>query len=159
MLVDQVVRLFAQYLNSCWIFCIPLLKERSYAPDKQSINDWLQVNWELLVERKILRIGDYLEVYGEGADYNGASSRMTDIEALPNYRISINGKGSIKVFDVLNNEEFHIKDYSFEMFVSFFDGWYKLEPPFNHALLVDHNSKLERVIAIDEVQFELEKLK
>lgn len=73
MQIDKAIKNFADFLNSSWLIVYPLLVERSYTSNEESINDWLQANWELLVERKVLNINEYLEVYGDGADYHGAS--------------------------------------------------------------------------------------
>mgnify|MGYP000073187604 FL=1 len=49
----------------------------------------MQANWELLVERKILPLNEYLEVYGDGADFNGISSRITDINIAATHYLSV----------------------------------------------------------------------
>lgn len=79
--IGKAMRLFVNYLNATWNIVEPLILNRDYTSDENSRSDWIQANWELLVERKVLPLNDYLEVYGAGADFNGKSSRITDIEA------------------------------------------------------------------------------
>ena len=74
--LNQIIRMFSMFLNNSWNIVIPLLRNRSYTTDESSINDWIQSNWEILVERKILEINNDLEVYGSGADFNEESSRI-----------------------------------------------------------------------------------
>lgn len=153
--IDIAIRHFAEFMNESWASVMPLLEDRSYTTNESSIADWLQLNWEILVERKVLKLNQYLEVYGEGADFNGASSRITDVSALPNYAVKVRfGK---EVYDFLNDESVFITNSDFIEFVSFKDGFYQREPNFEFVLLED-NSGLERVVPIEEVKFDLEEI-
>src|SRR5690606_2936732 len=100
--IDKAIRVFSDFLNKSWGVIIPLLSDRSYTTDESSKSDWLQSNWEILVERKVLQLNEYLEVYGEGADFNGVSSRITNIGSFPTHFVKVlvnNDK------DILNNSE------------------------------------------------------
>ena len=156
--LDMVVRYFAKFLNESWATVIPLLEDRSYTTNESSIADWLQSNWEILVERKVLKLNEYLDVYGEGADFNGASSRITDASALPNYAIKVNSRFGKKIPDLLNDEQVLITDSDFLELVSFKDGFYQKEPQFEFVLLED-DIGVERVVPIEEVKFELQEIK
>ncbi|WHI49534.1 hypothetical protein P3339_13755 [Microbulbifer sp. MLAF003] len=58
--------------------------------EDELINDWLQSNWEILVESQICFQGkEFLEVYGEGADCNVASSRVWLPDAQPTHKIIV----------------------------------------------------------------------
>lgn len=153
--VDNAIRLFAIFLNASWTSTTQLLTERYYTSNEDSVNDWLQANWEILVERKILEIGEYLEVYGEGADFNGASSRITDPTSFPTYMIQVLAKNGSSIYDFLNEEETASISLTFEKLVGFRDGFYVLEPDFNFVLLTDQNMSLERVVRLIDVKFDL----
>lgn len=159
MSVDAVLRKFVDYLNGSWNFFDSLLLQRSYTSDEQSINDWLQVSWEILVEKNILQMGEFLEVYGDGADYCGTSSRITDVNALPNFRIVVKPKHGEMLFDLLNNVSIKNSQFIFDRFVSFEHGWYKLTPVFNCVLGIDNISGVERVLNIDSIVFTVEPFK
>ncbi len=103
MKIDEAIRIFSKFLNSSWDIVTPLLLEREYTSNIGSINDWFQANWEILVERKVLDVTGYLDIYGEGADCYGASSRMTDIDAIPTFTIKV-VLANDAVKDLLNNE-------------------------------------------------------
>jgi hypothetical protein len=117
--MDEIIRSFIRFVNSSYAEVELLLKARGYTSDEQSMYDWCQANWEILVERKVLGINEHLEVYGAGADLYGQSSRITDISALPTHRIKVIGKTRNTVTDMLNNCSIDLDDYNFEEFV----GW------------------------------------
>ena len=47
--------------------------------------DWLQSNWEIIVESKM---GKYILHYGDGADCNGLSNRVWQAEIVPTHRVA-----------------------------------------------------------------------
>lgn len=147
--IDKAIRLFSVFLNDSWSSITPLLYERLYTTDESSINDWIQANWEILVERKILPINEFLDIYGEGADFNSKSSRITDLLAQPTYYVNVHiEKGT----DILNNIEIINEKYRFEKLVGFANGFYTISPPFDYVLIQDEE---ERVFPLELVKFEL----
>lgn len=158
MSIDKAIRIFAVFMNNSWAEVNQLLIDRDYTSNESSVNDWLQSNWEFLIERKVLKINNYLEVYGDGADFNGASSRITDPNSLANFRIKTIPKFGNSVFDILNEEEVILPNLVFDRLIGFRDGFYVLEPEFNFALLNDENIGIERVVRLNDVEFVLEKL-
>jgi len=58
----------------------------------------------------------------------------------------------------LNNEHVILENIVFEKIVGFKNGFYVIEPEFKYVLITDNNLGLERVITLDEVEFELERL-
>lgn len=153
--IDKAIRVFSDFLNKSWGVIIPLLSDRSYTTDESSKSDWLQSNWEILVERKVLQLNEYLEVYGEGADFNGESSRITDIESFPTHSVKVlvnNEK------DVLNNSEVESSEYTFERLVGFRDGFYTDIPPFDFVLVQDEDIGVERVFLLEQIKFELQSI-
>lgn len=154
--IDKEIRAFASFLNASWDIVVPLLSGREYTSDESSIGDWLQANWEILVEKKILKQNEYLEIYSDGADYNGASSRMNDIEALPTHNLTVFLHD--KAVDILNNEIIISKEeLEFDRLVGFQDGFYTNRPPFNYVLLTD-NAGIERVLSLDKITFKLQRI-
>ena len=157
--IDKAIKGFVDFLNSSWLVVYPLLVKRNYTSNEESINDWLQANWELLVERKVLNINEYLEVYGDGADYHGASSRITDIEALTTFRVIVNPKKNINIIhDILNDEYVKIENVTFSKIVGFEKGFYLIEPEFKYVLITDDVLGKERVVALGDIEFGLERL-
>ena len=154
--INKEIRAFASFLNTSWDIVVPLLSGREYTSDESSIGGWLQANWEILVEKKILKQNEYLEIYSDGADYNGASSRMNDIEALPTHNLTVFLHD--KAVDILNNEiVINKEELEFDRLVGFQDGFYTNQPPFNYVLLID-NSGIERVLSLDKITFKLQRI-
>ena len=118
--------------------------------------DWLQANWEMLVEQQLRNPKIILEVYGDGAD-NGKSSRIQRSEALPTHQIFCVPKEGLHVFDYLNKTRL---DYTnsvifFDRFVTLRpDGWYYEEPPFDKVLCYIKDK--ETVLSVEEVSFKIE---
>jgi hypothetical protein len=144
--IDSAVRIFANFLNNSSNTILPLLKDRDYTTDESSKYDWLQANWELLVERKVLNDNEYLEIYAIGADFNGSSSRITDYNKLPTHKVVLVVD---KENDILNDELIEKKEFAFDELVGFKDGFYSKEPPFNFALVFDDSMNKERVFNIE----------
>jgi len=158
MTIDEAIRIFSDFLNNSWIDVQQLLVDREYTSNEDSVNDWLQSNWEFLVERKVLKNNNYLEVYGDGADFNGGSSRITDALSLANFKIKIAPKNGISVYDVLNEEEVTLFNSNFDKLIGFKNGFYVLEPSFNFVLLNDEKTGIERVVKLNDIEFTLEAL-
>lgn len=153
--VNKAIRIFAAFLNESWDIVMPLLVNREYTSDDSSVGDWIQTNWEILVEKKVLKQNEYLEVYSAGADYNGVSSRMNDIDAIPTYSLIVQLNNN--ALDILNNETINNKvEFEFDSLVGFQNGFYIYAPPFNYALVLDE--KIERVFSLDDIKFELKKI-
>ncbi len=150
--IDKAMRLFVDFLNLTWNIIEPLISNRDYTSDETSKSDWIQANWELLVERKVLPLNDYLEIYGEGADFNGISSRITDIEAYATFSVGVIIDDAI---DILNNQKIRNQRYSFDRFVGFENGFYIDFSPFEYVLIQDENIGIERVFSIHDVKFKL----
>lgn len=158
MTIDNAVRVFANFLNCSWEIVNQLLIDREYTSNEDSVNDWLQSNWEFLVERKVLNINDYLEIYGDGADFNGASGRITDPNSVANFKVIVISKGNEPVYDLLNKEEVTLSNTEFDKLIGFKNDFYVLEPNFNFILLSDKRTGLERVVKMDDIEFALERL-
>lgn len=154
--INKAVRIFSDFLNSSWDIVNPLLIGRSYASDESIIGNWLQANWEILVEKKVLKQNEYLEIYSDGADYYGSSSRMNDIEVMPTHALKAFPKEEAE--DILNNKIIRNKiEFEFDRLVGFQNGFYVNLPPFNYALLTD-SLGIERVLSLDEITFELQNI-
>lgn len=157
MQVDKITKSFATFLSSSWNSVQPLLKNRSYTDDEASLYDWIQANWELLIERKILSLNNYLEPYGQGADFNGSSSRITDIEAIATHTLRVYSKKPVREY--LNNQIIDTLSFEliFEEFVTIENHFYTYSPPFDYTLTRDKQGE-KRVFHLDDIFFEIKKV-
>ncbi len=117
--------------------------------------DWLQGNWEMLVERPLQDPKISLVVYGDGAD-NGRSSRILDAEKLPTFEVVCKPRNEQYFYDHLNKDKFRLSknEISFDRFVRLRDDdWYYEEPPFDMVLCLSNEK--ERVLAVTDVWFDI----
>lgn len=98
--VDEIVRNFQQFLEASWQSVESTLP---LTPEGEHFRlDWLQANWEILVEAVIRLDGiSFLEFYGEGAECNGASSRVWKPDAEATHRICCVPKDGSEVTDLV----------------------------------------------------------
>ncbi|PIE47462.1 MAG: hypothetical protein CSA42_03415 [Gammaproteobacteria bacterium] len=118
--------------------------------------DWLQANWELLIESQC---GEnvFLEVYGDGADCNGSSSRVLYPNKLPTHKIICKSE-TTNIHDVLNDIYLNdVDEFVFDRFVSIGnDGWYYESPPFDKVLIFQKG--VERVIEFNKLEFLVQRI-
>ena len=150
--VSNLIAEFRDVILKAWPNVEALAKNDSTESLK---NDWLQSCWERLVEHSLFKYGLIrLEVYGEGADINGSSSRVSFPDDQVTHQVRcIPSIGGI-AFDVLNDCQIQFQKnsgYLFDRFASIRDGWYYDTPPFDHVVLDNNGS--EAVIKLSEVRF------
>lgn len=150
--VDDLVRGFARLLANAWpevLAASRLTKAGSF------VQDWLQANWEAVVEAGI-GPGVFLEVYGEGADCNDRSSRVYRPEATPTHAVvCLSRPGEEGVIDRLSGRLIAVSSDGLpvEELVTLEGSWYTARPPFDCVLVErDGNSYVFR---INEVAFSL----
>ncbi|MBB2964664.1 hypothetical protein [Methylobacterium sp. R2-1] len=140
MSLQCIMGTYRSFLNSAF----PVLAEVFENDEHYAIDDWLQSNWEIIVEHYLSIITGkiiVLEVYGNGADCNGASSRVW----MPNYtathRIMCRIKSDGKIL-------------TFENFVGYDEhGRYGNVAPFTHA-----ECEGDVLVPFEDCIFELESL-
>jgi len=153
--IDGAIRLFADFLNLTWTQIDVLTCGRNYTSDESSKSDWVQANWELLVERNVLPLNKYLEVYGDGADFYAESSRITDFNACTTISIVVIVANTE---DLLNNHLIISGRYKFDRLVKFTDKFYLESPPFECVLVLDQEKDIERVFLLKNVLFKLQEI-
>lgn len=129
------------------------------APYQGMLEDWLQCNWEMVVEGSLPPgEGIILEIYGDGADCNDPSSRVFRPEWLANHRVVCVARHDVPVLaDLLGKRPIPPgTQLVFDELVTMRDGWYYRDAPFDCVLVDDGGT--QRVIAADAVDFVLEKL-
>ena len=132
--INNLLAQFSSLLVLCWENLLQLVKEDSSGSLK---DDWLQANWELIVEGLLDDKNIVLEAYGDGADCNGESSRVLYPERQPTHRLICRPLDSKYIYDALSKKSLDItkNDIIFDRFVSIGeDGWYYELPPFDKIL-------------------------
>lgn len=129
--IDNLVRTFARLLSAVWTD-ISAISQKSGTGSY--LQDWLQANWEMIVEAGLLP-GTFLEVYGEGADCNNGSSRVYRPDALATHAVYCVANSS--VIELLTGREVHLGGGGrpLEELVAVEGTWYARKSPFNCALI------------------------
>lgn len=152
--VDKFVRNYISFLNkSLDNVCVleTEIKDKIFVDELK--NDFYQANWEIFVESLICIPGiEFLEVYGDGADCNGASSRVCLPDKLPTHRIACVPKKGNKVKDMITGREIILQDQIFQFFVHYEDNQWQHITPINGVLCENENYE-SLIINIDDVVF------
>ena len=152
---DKIVLDFRNFLVVNWQQIFDFAKNDE---TESFLVDWLQANWELLVERRFNDPNLFLEVYGDGAE-NGKSSRYSFLDKLPTSSIICLPHNSPNVFDYLNQKEVKLNrpKLNLDRFVRIReDGWYDESPPFDKVLCFSEGREI--VIGIEDVSFFCEEI-
>ena len=156
--IESILENFRDFLISSWN---NIERLEGFNEDSDFIsdllNDFLQSNWEILVESLICEPGEeFLEVYGDGADCNGASSRICFPDKAATHRIECIGKSSLQVIDKLNGVRIKPEDCIFHSFVTYSKGKYYQGIPFN-GILLEHEKGIS-VVDINDIFFRKSKI-
>nr|WP_317200528.1 hypothetical protein [uncultured Psychrobacter sp.] len=131
MIINNILKDYASLLCLYW----SKVKELDNSDTTESFkDDWLQANWELIVERQLGDSDLYLEVYGDGADCNGVSSRVLFPNKQATHNVILKSENEEKIYDFLGERyiDDSIEEIVFQRFVTIKDdGWYYEEPPFD----------------------------
>ena len=143
---------FCDFLNLCWT------SMRQFIPPSNSIinqqeGDWLQANWEILLENSICAPGQFLKIYADGADCYEDYSRITYYNKAATHKI-IGVLDRDPIYDYYNQEVIEtLSGYSFHQFV----GAEQNERNSKMAFLFSEfeHDKLDKVVWIkkEEVQY------
>lgn len=141
--VTKIILNYRKFIENSWeqlLFSQNRIDDEDIRDD--NYNDWLQANWEILVETVICKPGEeFLEVYGDGADCNGDSSRVAFPKKLPTHKICCKHLKKNKSFDLLTKTNVEINEFEFHSFVKFKNGEYNSSPPFNAVQLEYHGEQ------------------
>lgn len=144
MSINQLIINFHDFLISCWPSISRIVEELNWDDNPYFIENWIQANWELIVEVQILESGDFLVPYG----YERSSEcRYTKKGSNLTHRVICKQK---------NQPEYR---YGFLCFVTNNDGVFKLEPPFDFIDVEDLCTGARLSLAFDDVEFFIEKIK
>lgn len=152
MLVDHILTNFRLFVEASWERIVILAETKP--EDESWLDDWFQANWELLVEAWVCSTpSEFLEIYGEGADCNGPSSRVWMPDATPTHRIYCVPRSGRIIEDKLTGMRISTDVLTFGRFVSWDGQKYRSWPPFNGVLLERKNEIF--VVNVKDVLFDL----
>lgn len=151
--VNKIINDYRYFLLSSWESFSKFNDGLSHDDIEEKTNNWLQANWEVLVESSLTEINEYLEVYGYGADCNGASSRVCFPNQSPTHKIFCKSLDGDKVRDVISNDIRDITEMTFDGFMNWNGINYDISPPFDFVLLSDKNEEI--LVSLSNIQFDI----
>ncbi len=146
---------YLNYINDNWHRVEDSINLYSIPEDMlihDAFDNWLQFNWEIMVELAICDSGTFLVPYGGGADILSDSERVTHPYAKEVYEI-ICKPIQDKVYDAFTNEELFLKNYRFHRFVKRDIDTFTDYPPYNCIVLENLFIDEYCYITVKDIQF------
>lgn len=138
--ITNTINHFIEFLNINWDDLNNKIKGIEYKDEWQKrdlLCDWLQFNWELLVESFICKNDEYLISYGTGAECNKGSDRVRFPKKKVSHKIICKSKTNTLPKDYLSNNLMLPEDKEFYKFVSYNGDFYSDSAPFDFTLMQD----------------------
>jgi len=134
--VTNKVILFRSFLNNTWKILDIFFSDIEYKITAR--NDFIQGNWELLLETSL---DVFLPPFGEGADINGISPRITYPDKEPTHVICCKLKNESSLCLHSGNIVNDLSGYYLEEIVNYD---FEIKPPFDFVKLI--NNKQDRIV-------------
>ncbi|ABX49202.1 hypothetical protein Sbal195_2032 [Shewanella baltica OS195] len=139
---------YQSFINSAWDIVFADIN------DNDLQDDWLEANWELIVESQ-LQAGDKrvnISRYGSGA--SGNSDRIFIENAPVTHDVKCFPSGSDSLYDLIDRVEVDVPEngFTFRRFVTVDNDWYYQQAPFN---LVQVCELENAVFILDQLKFKL----
>lgn len=153
---NRQVKKYANILNQSFkiIYDFTKTNERDLIEADQVENGYLQFIWEMVVESELRKNSDYLEPYGDGADFYGTSSRAIYPEKNATKKLVIHVKNKI---DLISNKIVIDKKFDFIKLIHFDGQFYYQKSPFD-SVLCDNEIGNKSIFRLNEVDFILENI-
>lgn len=154
--VTDHIQKFRKFLLDCWADLDSLLENHDWDNDQYLTLEWIQSNWEFLVERQLLKKGSYLSCIG----FSHQEKRIM----FPNVKVTH------EIVCLSKRDDFFVDDESkiiiprdcrliFKGFLKKMDGSYGLYPPFDYAFVraEGRDRKSYYTILLDDINFFLDR--
>lgn len=125
------IKRFRNYLAGVWHIMEELIKNHDWEKDPHFIEDWLQANWEYLVEQELLGLGKYLMPFRRCA----FGKRIKNPDEIPGYVIRVDPDLFIDAESgklVKTPRPLRLCGFSMPM-----EKGYAVKPPFYYGDMVD----------------------
>lgn len=152
--ITDVILKFRAFMIDSWPALDSIMMKHDWDNDGDFTDDWLQSNWEFLVERELLGLKGRLTPFGIRAKSHARSTK----NGAPAYQVTAKLTGPVFNFQHQNISISQDSKLYFYAFSTFLDPGYGLYPPFDIANLVCDSSKELSYAPIDHVMFYLEEI-
>lgn len=148
--VNEQLLWFRKFLLDSWEDLDHLMKDHDWEDDGDFIDEWLQVNWEFLVERQLLKKNGFLNSYG----IYYKEPRVTNPTAKITHLIVCRAKNNQTLFDDQSGiplPENHL--WIFRCFYKKLEVSHGIYPPFDTVGLILDDGKTRFYVHPDDVDF------
>lgn len=150
--ITKTITDFRNFLVAAWPYVDNLIDSHDWDNDGYFIDEWLQVNWEFLVERELLNNKGFLIPFRRFLDAN----RITNISVIANYEVIAKKKNEDISLENKNKLPFD-KDLRLFGFCTIIDEGFGLYPPFDIVKLIDDSTEKIYRIPFADLSFYLKK--
>lgn len=148
--VSSQILKFRQFLLHSWNDLDKLMENHDWDDDGNFIDDWMQANWEFLVERQLLGKTGVLNNFGMAYK----RPRITDLNARKIYEIFCLPKAGRDFVDARTGNPISQKNrLVFRVFLTRVDNTFGLYPPFDHVEMTSTTNKEPFIALLEEVEF------
>jgi hypothetical protein len=146
---------FRKFLIDVWGDLDTLMEDHDWDEDGCFIDEWLQTNWELLVERELLGKTGFLNSFGifhgRKRYHNEIVKNTHEIICLPRHGVDLVDDETKKSIPNGTRLVFHI-------FLKKLDVSHGLYPPFDYAGVVSEGRKYRYMVPVKDVEFFLDRV-
>jgi hypothetical protein len=142
MSTNQLILNFQKYILSCWPQLSVIMGNLDWDNDPYFVDNWVQANWELMVEKQLLDKEQFLPPYGYDVK---PECRHTNIGKAATHRVLVSMKGDDKKYCFLS---FTSKDLNST----------KFEPPLKDVSVKDLSTGDISYLELNKVNFSIENL-
>ncbi len=144
---SQILK-FRNFLIHAWQDLDLLMENHDWDDDGRFTQEWIQVNWEFLVERELLRKGEFL------TGYSNLNFRVTYPNAVPTYEVICKPKPNHSIVD---NDTGEVVPANIKLIFSGLVkklnpgyGWY---PPFDYVTAFTQDKKQMYRLHFKDIDF------
>ncbi len=150
--VTDQINYFRKFLIAAWPFLDKMMQNHDWDSDMGFTDDWMQANWEFLVERELLGAGNYLYPLRLG-------KRAVSLDVQPNYKIICQLKNHIALVDWIKKaENYQNEELLIYSFCAKYQLTFGLYPPFDFVKIGTLDRKKIYVVPFDECTFWLKSI-
>lgn len=124
--VTKHILKFKNFLNKCWGELDKLMENHDWENDGEFLDEWVQVNWEFLVERELLKLHGYLSPLA-------CNAHITPYKGKFFYKLICEVDKNIELKDWIQ-KTFNYEDEELLLsgFRAEYDATFGLYPPFDY---------------------------
>lgn len=139
---------YQKFLTSSWD------KVFQDSEDTDLKDDWLEANWELIVESHFNLGNERVNLSRYGAGAAGKFDRVFIENAQETHEVKCFSNKNNVLFDVVDGVNIAVptEGFTFRRFVTIKDGWYFQEPPFD---MIQINELDDAVFSVGQIDFRL----